>query len=111
MFFKIPCEINVTSAAEPVVSINGTQIYRDGSYFAEADETLTLTVDVEGQPYSAYIESGIKTVAQMKIAHTELTDYYVTDTEVEIGTLEGGYYTVIVQTQSRDYFRIIIFVY
>ena len=99
------------SAAEPVVSINDTQIYRDDSYFAEPGESMTLTVDVEGQPYCVYMESGIKTVAQMKIAHTELTDHYVTDTEVEIGTLEGGFYTVIVQTQSRDYFRIIIFVY
>ena len=103
--------LRIMSASEPVVFINDTQIYRDGSYFAESDENMTLTVDVEGQPYCAYIESGIKTVAQMKLAHTNLTDHYVTDTNVEIGTLEGGFYTVIIQTQSRDYFRIIIFVY
>ncbi|MBE6652706.1 MAG: hypothetical protein E7610_04740 [Ruminococcaceae bacterium] len=103
--------LRIMSAAEPVVSINDTQVYRDGSYFAESDENMTLTVDVEGQPYCVYMESGIKTVAQMKIAHTDLTENYVTDTEVEIGALEGGFYTVIVQTQSRDYFRIIIYVY
>ena len=47
----------------------------------------------------------------MKIGSTDVTDGYVKDATVELGAFESGYYTLIVQTQSRDYFRIIIYVY
>ena len=108
---RAECRLRIVSGAEPDVSINGTQIDREATYYAESGEKLTLTVFVEGQPYCVYYESGIKTVAQMKIGSTDLTDGYVKDATVEIGALESGYYTLIVQTQSRDYFRIIIYVY
>ena len=105
------CRLKVVSGAEPKVSINGTAIDREGTYYAESGVELTLTVDVAGQPYCVYTESGIKTVAQMKIGSTDITDGYVKDATVELGAFESGYYTLIVQTQSRDYFRIIIYVY
>ena len=47
----------------------------------------------------------------MKIGSTDITDGYVKDATVSVGKLESGYHTLIVQTQSRDYFRIIIYVY
>ena len=105
------CRLKVVSGTEPKVSINGTQIDREGTYYAESGAELTLTVDVGGQPYCVYTESGIKTVAQMKIGSTDVTDGYVKHTTIELGALESGYYTLIIQTQSRDYFRIIIYVY
>lgn len=110
-FSTAQCRLRIVAGVEPWVYINETQIDRDASYYAKKDEFMMLTVNVDGQPYCVYIEEGIKTVAQMKIEHTNLTDYYITDTEVEIGTLESGFYTVVIQTQSRDYFRIIIYVY
>lgn len=108
---KAECRIRVVSGSEPDTAINGIKIDREGTYYAESGEELTLTVNAEGQPYCVYIESGIKTVAQMKIGATDITDGYVKDASVSLGTLESGYYTLIVQTQSRDYFRIIIYVY
>ena len=105
------CRLRVVSGAEPKVSINTTPVDREGTYYAESGEELTLTVDVGGQPYCVYTENGIKTVAQMKIGSTDVTDGYVKDATVELGEFESGYYTLIVQTQSRDYFRIIIYVY
>ena len=105
------CKLRITSGEEPKVTIGGNLIERDGSYYAEGSEELVLTVDVGGQPYCVYMESGIKTVAQMKIGSTDITDGYVDTHEVNVGVLESGYYTIIVQTQSRDYFRIIIYVY
>lgn len=105
------CRLRVVSGSEPETAINGTNIDREGTYYAESGEELTLSVDVEGQPYCVYIDSGIKTVAQMKIGSTDITDGYVKDASVSLGALESGYYTLIVQTQSRDYFRIIIYVY
>ena len=105
------CKLRITSGEEPKVTIGGSLIERDGSYYAEGGEELVITVDVGGQPYCVYMESGIKTVAQMKIGSTDITDGYVDTTEVNVGVLESGYYTIIVQTQSRDYFRIIIYVY
>ncbi len=105
------CRLRVVSGTEPRVSVNGTQVDREGTYYAENGEELTFTIDVDGQPYCVYYESGIKTVAQMKIGSTDVTDGYVKDATVALGALEDGYYTFIIQTQSRDYFRIIIYVY
>ena len=105
------CKLRIKSGSEPQVSIGGKLIERDGSYYAESGEDIVLTVNVGGQPYCVYMDSGIKTVAQMKIGSTDITDGYVDGETVDVGELESGYYTIIVQTQSRDYFRIIIYVY
>ncbi len=105
------CRLRVVSGSEPEASINGSKIDREGTYYASNSEELVLGVDVDGQPYCVYIDSGIKTVSQMKIGSTDITDGYVKDASVNIGKLESGYYTLIIQTQSRDYFRIIIYVY
>jgi hypothetical protein len=105
------CRLRVVSGSEPEALINGSKIDREGTYYASNSEELILEVDVDGQPYCLYIDSGIKTVSQMKIGSTDITDGYVKDASVNIGKLESGYYTLIIQTQSRDYFRIIIYVY
>ncbi len=105
------CRLRVVSGSEPKVLIGETQVDREGTYYAERGEELTITIDVGGQPYCVYYESGIKTVSQVKTGSTDITDGYVKDATVTVGALESGYYTFIIQTQSRDYFRIIIYVY
>ena len=105
------CRLRIVSGSEPEVTINGASVDRDGSYYVSDGEALELIIDVGGQPYCVYTETGIKTVAQTKIGSTDLTNGYVKDSTLNIGALERGYHTIIIQTQSRDYFRIIIYVY
>ncbi len=105
------CTLRILSSAEPIVRVGEELIARDATYYAESGKEIVLAIDSEGQPYSVYMKTGIRTVAQMKIDQTDITDGYVKDAEVSLGALERGFYTVVIQTQSRDYFRIIIYVY
>ena len=75
-------------------------------------EQVTVKVDAGGRQYRVMIKEGVKTVAQMKIGSTAVTNGYTATTEeISLGDLKSGtYYTVCVLTQDRDYFRIIVYV-
>ncbi len=103
--------LRIASGEEPWVYVNGEQIDRDASAILKSGEGCTLKVDAGGRPYKITIKEGVKTVAQMKIGSTDVTEYTATTEEIALPTLKSGtYYTLCILTQDRDYFRIIIYV-
>jgi TusA-related sulfurtransferase len=103
--------LRIASGEEPWVYVNGEQIDRDASAILKSGDGCTVKVDAGGRPYRIMIKEGVKTVAQMKIGSTTITDYTATTEEISLPQLKSGtYYTLCVLTQDRDYFRIIIYV-
>lgn len=101
--------LRVSENSEPVVTVNGELVVRDTIYVAE-DDTLMLSVELLGEPYSVVYKSGLKSVGQMKIGVTDLARNATTAEEILLPFEESGYYTVCIITQSRDYYRIQIYV-
>jgi len=101
--------LRVAAENEPVVMVNGDLVVRDTIYVAE-DNTLMLGVETLGEPYSVVYKSGLKSVGQMKIGVTYLAMNADTAEEILLPFEERGYYTVCIITQSRDYYRIQIYV-
>ncbi len=101
--------LRLTSAGEPAVKINGQTVDRDSIYLS-TDSKLELTVDVYGEPYSVVWRKGIKTVGQMKIGSTDLLRNETQMVPVALPFTESGYYTICIRTQSRDEYRIIVYV-
>lgn len=101
--------LRVSAQNEPVVTINGELVVRDTIYVADG-EPLMLSVELLGEPYSVVYKSGLKSVGQMKIGVIDLARNVTTADEILLPFEESGYYTVCIITQSRDYYRIQIYV-
>lgn len=102
--------LRISALSEPVVSINDEIVYRDTVYVAQHGEALKLTVNTEGEPYSVVYKQGVKTLGQMKNGTTELVRDAEDDTALTLPFTAGDYYTVCIITQSREYYRIQIYV-
>lgn len=101
--------LRLTAANEPDVKINGQVVDRDTIYLSDG-ETLELTVDVYGEPYSVVWKKGVKTVGQMKTGTTDLLRNETAVKAVELPFAEAGYYTVCIRTQGRDEFVFNVYV-
>ncbi len=101
--------LRVAEQNEPVVIVNGKIVVRDTIYVAEGD-TLTLSVETLGEPYSVVYKNGLKSVGQMKIGVTDIIRDATTADEIVLPFEESGYYTLCIITQSRDYYRIQLYV-
>ena len=101
--------IRVAAEGEPIVKINGDIVVRDTIYVAD-DDSILLSVDTQGEPYSVVYKDGLKSVGQMKIGITDLVRNATSTDEILLPFEESGYYTVCIITQSRDYYRIQIYV-
>jgi len=100
--------IRVYETAVPGITIDGNLVERDSIYLAWSDDELKMTVDMGSEPFELCWIQGIRTAAQMKSAATELETI---DGEVVLPFAgEGGYYTVLVTTQSHDNYRIIVYI-
>jgi len=108
-FATVDGVLRVADANEPVVTVNGDIVVRDTIYVAEGD-SIMLSVETLGEPYSVVYKSGLKSVGQMKIGATDLIRNATTADEILLPFEESGYYTVCIITQSRDYYRIQIYV-
>ncbi len=101
--------LRVAAADEPTVKVNGDIVVRDTIYVAEGD-SIILSVDTLGEPYSVVYKNGLKSVGQMKIGATDLVRNATSTDEIILPFEESGYYTVCIITQGRDYYRIQIYV-
>ena len=101
--------LRIVAENEPVVKVNNDVVVRDTIYVAK-DDVLNLTVETLGEPYTVVYKSGLKSVGQMKIGVTNLAVNATTADEIVLPFEESGYYTVCIVTQSRDYYRIQIYV-
>ncbi|MBO5416398.1 MAG: hypothetical protein J6A83_07190 [Clostridia bacterium] len=99
--------LRITSIYEPVVYYGDKKLSRDDGLILPEGENITFNIDCAGLSYRALIKKGIKTASQMKSGITELTDYTLSS-ELDLGTLEKGIYTICIINQNRDYFRILI---
>ena len=107
---KATGKLRIIGGDEPVVWVDGEEVYRDATVILKATADGSLTVDVGGRTYTVSIKSGIKTVAQMKIGSTTLVANAKDGEPISLKGLAKGYYTVCILTQDRDYFRLILYV-
>ena len=102
-------KLRIASYYEPFVIYGEQRLSRDEGIVASANTDITLSVDCQGLYYKAIIKSGDNTVAQMKNDSTVICDYTL-DSNLNLGKLEAGVYTLYIINQNRDYFKIIIVV-
>lgn len=99
-------KLRITSIYEPEIYIAGNQVLRDEGVHLKETEDVKLSIDTKGVAYKVILTSGILTSAQMK--NIESLDGYIEASEVNLGILQKGLYTVLVVTEQREYFRILI---
>jgi len=100
--------IRVYENAVPGILIDGIFVDRESIYLASVEDELNLTVDMRSEPFTLCWMQGIRTSAQMKTYANALE---TVDGEVILPFAgESGYYTVLVTTQSRDNYRITIYI-
>ncbi len=113
--------VRLYNGDEPVIYIGhsgveeGTPLDRlkalwDESVIVFAGE-VTLDVRTSGEPYKIYYKKGIKTTAQMKNGAVSITEY--TEAENMVYSLElneAGYYTILMTTEGRMTYRIVLYV-
>jgi hypothetical protein len=99
-------KLRITSVYEPVVHAGETRILREEGFSARAGEELILDINTSGVAYKVIVASGKRTAAQLKTY--EVTSDYSTDETVDLGVMASGYYTILIVTEQRDYFRIFV---
>lgn len=99
-------KLRITSVYEPVITIGETRILRDEGINLKSGENITLNIDTKGIAYKVIIASGKRTAAQLKTL--EPLYAYNTGKTAELGVLENGFYTVLIVTEQREYFRILL---
>ena len=65
-----------------------------------------MNIDTQGVAYKVVLATGKRTAAQLK-GMEALADYSTAE-KVELGALNDGIHTVLIITEQRDYFRILI---
>lgn len=99
-------KLKITSIYEPTVHIGNTAVLPDEGIYLASGKEVKLSIDTRGVSYKIVITNGIFTAAQMK--GIESIDGYVNKSEYNLGILERGMYTVLIITEQREYFRIIL---
>ena len=89
-----------------MVYIGEKRVIRDEGINLRSGEEITLNIDTQGVAYRVILATGKRTAAQLKTMD-DLGDYSTAET-VELGALNDGIYTVLIITEQRDYFRILI---
>ncbi len=103
--------LKLYDGTQPVISLNGEEIYEDYTYTIDKDELLRLTVDLGGEPYSVMYEAGLKTVAQVKIGSTDVVHNVGHSNPITLDiTDKSGFYTVVITAQNRMTYRFIVYV-
>ena len=99
-------KLRITSIYEPVITIGETRLLRDEGINLKSGENITLNIDTKGIAYKVILASGKRTAAQLKTV--EALYAYSTEESAELGVLEDGFYTVLIVTEQREYFRILL---
>lgn len=100
-------KLRIVSFYEPFVIYGEQKLSRDDGIVVTANKEVTLSVDCQGLYYKAIIKSGDNTAAQMKNG-SQMISNYTLDSDLKLGKLEAGTYTLYIINQNRDYFKIII---
>ena len=99
-------KLRITSIYEPVVYVGEKRVIREEGINLRSGEEITLSIDTQGVAYKVILATGKRTAAQLK-GREALADYSTAET-AELGALNEGIYTVLIVTEQRDYFRILI---
>lgn len=103
--------IRIYDGQEMTVRVNGELVEKDDTVIVSAGEQ-EISLSFTGEPYKLVYKPGIKSIGQMKIGSTSLTQGY-TDAKENTLTLdfsESGYYSFLVTTQSNETFRFVLYV-
>lgn len=98
-------KLRITSIYEPVVFIGDKRIISEEGMNLKSGENVTLNIGTEGISYKLILASGKRTAAQMKGLDAT---YEGAAESVDLGVLDDGFYTILIVTEQRDYFRIFI---
>lgn len=102
--------IRLYNGQEMRIEVNGERVERDETIIVSAG-TQTITVVHNGEPYKVEWRKGLKSLGQMKNNANTLSDYTeATEKEMTLELTEAGYYTILLTTQGRDTYRIVIYV-
>lgn len=95
---------------EVSVQVNGIRVERDETIVVSAG-TQDITVVHNGEPYKVEWRKGLKSLGQMKNNANILTGYTEeTEKHMTLELTETGYYTILLTTQGRDTYRLVIYV-
>ena len=95
---------------EVSVQVNGIRVERDETIVVSAG-TQDITVVHNGEPYKVEWRKGLKSLGQMKNNANILTGYTEeTEKHMTLELTEAGYYTILLTTQGRDTYRLVIYV-
>jgi hypothetical protein len=98
-------KLRITSIYEPVVSIGEKRVITDEGVNLKSGENVSFHINSAGINYKLILASGKRTAAQLK--GWDAT-YEGTAETVDLGALDDGFYTVLIVTDQRDYFRVFI---
>ncbi len=102
--------IRFYSGDEISVQVNGEKVERDETIIVSAG-TQVITVTHNGEPYKVEWRKGLKSLGQMKNNVSVLTEYTEeTQKDMNLELTEAGYYTILITTQGRDMYRLVIYV-
>ena len=99
-------KLRITSIYEPVVHIGETRVLREEGIALRSGENVTLQIQTQGVAYKVIVANGKRTAAQMK--GLEAAAAYSKAETADLGVLRDGLYTVLIVTEQRDYFRILL---
>ncbi len=102
--------IRVYDGKEMKITVNGETVEKDETVIVPAGEQK-INLSFTGEPYKVVYKPGIKSIGQMKIGSTPVTQGY-TDAKENTFTLdfsESGYYSFLVTTQSNETFRFVLY--
>ncbi|MBQ8626972.1 MAG: hypothetical protein IJ419_12485 [Agathobacter sp.] len=92
------------------VQVNGQKVERDETMIVSAG-TQVITVTHNGEPYKVEWRKGLKSLGQMKNNANVLTGYTEEiEKEMTLELTDAGYYTILITTQGRDTYRLVIYV-
>ena len=97
------CKLNISGVNEVLSFDDETIIVSSG--------TQVITVTHNGEPYKVEWRKGLKSLGQMKNNANILTGYTEeTEKHMTLELTEAGYYTILLTTQGRDTYRLVIYV-
>ena len=102
--------IRLYDGQEITVEVNGERVERNETIMVSAG-TQVITVTHNGEPYKVEWRKGLKSLGQMKNNANILTEYTdEVEKEMTLELTEAGYYTILLTTQGRDMYRLVIYV-
>lgn len=91
------------------ISVNGDMIFNDEVIETTLGEQ-SFIVKSGGEAYTVSYKEGIKTTGQMKIGATKLAKGKKDEIPVVFTPSKSGYYTICINTQSRETYRFVLYV-